>query len=136
MEVILEFTKSPKQAWWHRFIHPEYQHVTVYTRRFDDPNWVLSDWTAYRLDVVALNAGELTYSLSMKQSRIMALEVSEKTYNDVQVFKPGLISCVSHALHVIGCYHWRVVTPWQLMKYITRLGAIDITDRFRRTHNE
>lgn len=131
--LIFIFRKTEIYRWWHRFLHPDYHHVTALSLSDTDTHWVLNDAENGCLETLVLRPGELhelCRNMAACEAKLFYLEVTRHKSIDKRVIRFGLLTCVSHAMLLAGIYRWRVVTPYQFKRLLTRLGATNVTGNF------
>ncbi len=131
MELIFIFKPRVVHRWWNKWFKEEYHHIQILSKREFDPAWVVMDWTAHRLDAITMRPGEMYSFCRDSGGEILSLEVDENELSGNTLFKAGPITCVSNAMQVIGKYRWYVHTPWQFQRFISKLGAVNVTNHFK-----
>jgi hypothetical protein len=101
---------------WLRWLRPGFRHCFVAVD--DGVEWLTIDPLVHRLEVRAsgLPSG---FDLA-REYRRMDLTVVEVSPAPValRAAPPGLFTCVETAKRVLGIRAWRILTPWQLYRFL------------------
>lgn len=106
---------------WLRWLRPGFRHCFV---ALDDGiEWLTVDPLLHRLEVRASGlSSEFDLASEYRRMDLVVLEVALAPVA-LRAAPPGLFTCVETAKRLLGIRAWRILTPWQLYRFLSRAAA-------------
>lgn len=105
------------QLWWLRGLKRGFRHCFVLWH--NNINWFVLDPMLNRLEWQQLPQGsDFDLGAWLKQQNYMVLPAVINTSPLCPVWPWQFYSCVSVAKKFLGLCAWRIITPWQLYKFL------------------
>ena len=116
-EWYLVFDQAAKEHWFHRFIHPEFQHCYAMKKSEAGLFWMIVNpsWShvsvEYRLATTFPDPRDYVgeYARIVKYQAVIDPQGSCTQLN--------VLACVDIIKRFLGIRNWRIITPYQLYKY-------------------
>ncbi|HEY7609011.1 MAG TPA: hypothetical protein VIF14_07245 [Alphaproteobacteria bacterium] len=106
---------------WLRWLRRGFRHCFVAVD--DGVEWLTIDPLLHRLEVRASGlASDFDLAREYRQMDLVVLEVVPAPMA-LRAAPPGLFTCVETAKRLLGIRAWRVLTPWQLYRFLRRAGS-------------
>lgn len=122
VDYYLIFTKTKLRHWVFRFIDPVFQHVYAMHKSEGGCFWTVVDPIRSHLRIYTLLVDDYPHPRCYCGPDAVILPVTVSIHDDNVSGGFGPVTCVTVIKSLLGLRDWRIVTPYQLYKYIRRLS--------------
>lgn len=116
-EWYLVFEPSVKKRWFHRFLHPHFQHCYCMKKSEAGLFWIISNagWSHHDIDYRSVETFPEPRDYAGDHAVIVPYRaVIDPLSNSCQ---PAILTCVDIVKRHLGLVDWRIWTPYQLYKH-------------------